>query len=93
MNFVRVAWPYQARLRGRIMCGRPEKDDFVDSRGYPTVLAVGRDRFGGGTARQCRRSDRHGLVAVSRRCLYTRFDASLFARRGRSSGVGGYDVA
>jgi len=39
------------------MCGRPEKDDFVDSRGYPTVLAVGRDRFGGGTACQCRRND------------------------------------
>ena len=44
-------------LEGSNLCGRPEKDDFVDSRGYPTVLVVGRDRFGGGAARQCRRDD------------------------------------
>ena len=65
MIFVRVAWPYQARLGGQILYGRPEKDDFVDSRGYPTVLAVGRDRFGGVMSLWS--------MAESQRCLVIRF--------------------
>lgn len=62
----------------------------VGSRGCPTVLAVGRDK----SSAEVLFVSADGLVAVSQRCLYNiRLNANLFARRGRSSGVGGYDVA